>query len=120
MRREPHIGTVDEYQFYFIQHKLEHYEEAMLLAHARAGDLTMGAIARAAGWSSFRSGNRWYGALAQKIRTTLGLPFAATNTERHYHVLSLCAEAGNNENGEIVLRIHQEVVDGVRNAGILT
>lgn len=119
MRRMPHVGTVEEYAAYFRQHPLTKHERAMLIAHAEAGVLTMRQIAQAAGWRSFRAGNAQYGRFARKIREFIGLPLNASSSGQAIHALALFDDVGKDGFGEYLLRIHDEVIQGARQEGLL-
>lgn len=76
-RREPHIGTVEDYIDAFSALPLAEYERLMLHAHANSGDrgMTAGDLAHAAGYEGFQAANSLYGALGKKVAQTVGLPF---------------------------------------------
>lgn len=75
-RREPHIGTAEEYVAAFRELKVAPHHAAMLRAHANAPDRTMtaGELAHAAGYDSYASANAHYGKLGRAVAEFLDIP----------------------------------------------
>lgn len=73
-RREPHIGTVDDYTEAFSALSLSEHERLMLHAHANSEGRTMTEteLARADGRGSYRVGNSIYGTLGKKVAQLAG------------------------------------------------
>ena len=74
-RREPYIGTVDDYVEAFTAQELARHEHTMARAHAAAPDrkLTAQQLADAAGYKSYSSANLHYGKLGQRVAEQAGL-----------------------------------------------
>ena len=74
-RREPHIGTVEDYVAAIRNRGLNKNETAMIAAHARSEDYRMTAaeLANAAGWKSANTANLRYGRVGKEVAEQLGL-----------------------------------------------
>jgi hypothetical protein len=74
-RREPHIGTVEDYMEVFRVLPLTDHERRLLCAHAHAEGRTMSAaeLAHALGYESHTVINSLYGTLARKVSDMVGL-----------------------------------------------
>lgn len=120
-RREPYIGTVDDYTEAFEQVTLAEHERRMLLAHARAPQQTMTAteLAQAAGYDSFTSANAHYGKLAKKIGDAAGLP-PRPSDQRDEVTYTFTLASGEGEPGEHWRwTLHPEVLDALNSLNIV-
>jgi len=75
-RREPHIGTVDDFLEAFTALPLGDHETAMLTAHKKAPGhrLTATQLSESAGWQDAGPANLHYGYLGRRVSEQLGLP----------------------------------------------
>jgi len=115
-RREPHIGTVSDYEEAFERIKLGDHEYLMLRAHANAPQQTMTAseIAEAAGFDSYVSANSHYGKLAKKVGDASGLrpPVAGRKNELIYTFILATGE--REEGDDWRWTMHPEVLEALR------
>lgn len=120
-RREPHIGTVDDYTDAFSALSLADHERTMLNAHAHAPDRTMTAtqLARAGGYDSYTVANSLYGTLGKKVAELAGL--ALKPAETRDGVVYTCALAsGAGEEGEHWRwKMHPEVFEALRSLNVV-
>lgn len=120
-RREPHIGTVEEYIDAFSALPLAEHERLMLHAHAHSGDrgMTAGDLAHAAGYEGFQAANSVYGTLGKKVAQLAGLPFKkALASDRFVYTFALAS--GEQKKGEHWRwKMHPEVFEALRSLNMV-
>jgi hypothetical protein len=120
-RREPHIGTVDDYTDAFSALSLAEHERRMLYAHANAQGRTMTAteLAQAGGYDSYTAANSLYGTLGKKVAEIAGL--ALKPAETRDDVVYTCALAsGVGEEGQHwKWTMHPELFEALRSLNIV-
>lgn len=120
-RREPHIGTKDDYVEAFQTIRLNPQQKLMLKTHLNAAGHTLTAtqLASAAGYPSYRSANSVYGRLAKKIGDATGLqPKKSRTRDELVYTYILAGGDTNEEQAEDGAHwrwtLHSEVVAALR------
>ncbi|HRK95325.1 MAG TPA: hypothetical protein PK694_03300 [Rhodospirillales bacterium] len=120
-RREPHIGTVEDYIDAFSALPLAEHERLMLHAHANSDErgMTAGELAHAAGYKGYQAANSLYGALGKKVAQLAGLPFKkALATDGFVYTFALASgEQGKGEHWR--WKMHPEVFEALRSLNMV-
>jgi hypothetical protein len=121
-RRDPHIGTAEEYRRAFRAVEVGDHHAAMLRAHANAPNQTLTAteLARSAGYDSFSAANLHYGVLGYRIAGFLELP-VPESPERKQPVWTSALADGPDDavpDGQWRWVMHPEVLKALRDLGM--
>ncbi len=116
--RPPEVATKEQYIRFFRGYPLKDYELAMLRANA-SGPMSAERLAKAAGWDSYETANRWYGGLGREVGTTLGLTFRKYDDGSDFYMSALVKEVGERdpETGHFLIHMHPELVEALRDLG---
>ncbi len=116
-----YVATAAEYADYFAAHPPAEHERAMLAAHAAQSVMTATELAKAAGWKDFSSANLHYGKLGKSVSDYLGLGnhLPLNRDGSPVWTYALAVDAGDPSASEFQWRIHPELVDGLKLAGLV-
>lgn len=112
--------TVEQYRAAFETldglNQIKESQRAMLVEHYRAPQriLTATQLAQAAGWSSYRGINLWYGKLALWVAEEIGYNPA---TQGYTCLATLVIDQPLNEAGEIPLKLRDNVAAALESLG---
>jgi len=118
-RRAPHIPRADEFARYFMGHPPKPPMHAMLVAHAKAGMITMSQMARVAGYKNYSQANLQYGTLGGMIARSLGITVPVDKYGKSYNTEILAEPIGYIGGSQFYWKIYPELVEGLQNAGLL-
>lgn len=118
-RRLPNVATANEYFQCFSTLYISPNKLKMLIGHANAGVMTARQLAKEAGWAKFHVANLHYGLLGNDVARHLGLTLKLRAKGTPIGISALAVSAGDPDAPEFQWRIHPEVVEGLRMAGLI-